>query len=108
MREAIIKVPENSDETALIRLCALLIGKPLSNPLFPNDWEDVVGLALRHDVGPMLLWALAQGAQPPNLPDVLRSDLRAAVRSSMVHLQLLKMAQEQINAAFSAANIPAI
>jgi Uncharacterised nucleotidyltransferase len=81
-----------------------LPGKPLSE----SDWAEVVVLAERHGVAPLLYERLTTGACPSAVPDRVRQSLREAFLMNGAKNALLYKELAQVLRALRQANIPVI
>jgi hypothetical protein len=73
----------------------------------PAQWPQVIQLARYYSLSSMLLWATKQ-SHPQLVTSPLWDSVLADARKSGLNYVSLKNAQQQVNAAFARANIPAV
>lgn len=88
------------------------LGGLVSQQIAPHDvpasaWPDLITLAMRHGMAPMLLWAVKQSA-PELVTEPLWTPVIRARWQSAAHMIRLDAACKQVTAALEAAQIPAL
>ena len=91
-----------------LHLLAALVSQQLQPEVVRDeDWPEITALALRHGLGPMLLWALNEDGFDTD-EDPHWEPLVSAARVAAINYALLKNTLRQVDAALAEAGVPAL
>lgn len=88
-------------------LARLISGQMAPHTIAPDDWPELIRLAERHELGPLLLWTVERD-QFDTANEPQWQELVWARRLASVRFAVATRAVEQTQEAFSAAGIPCI
>lgn len=91
----------------LFQLGALVAGTRSPQDVPQAAWPDIIALALKHDIGPVLLWMVKQSS-PDLVSEPLWTRVISAVRNNAIRYVNLEDACREVTAAFAHAEIPAL
>jgi hypothetical protein len=97
----------DTSEPTLVALASLISHQRSPQSVSEDSWPDIVQLALRHGLGPMLLWTIRQWGIDTKLNSVWAPLIQTA-RQATIHDMLLENTQAQVEAALVKAAIPAL
>lgn len=95
------------DSPALRQLGALVAQHNVPADIPPEYWPELIALAHRHGLAPMLLWVIKQNGKP-DFSEALLDSLAGAVRQVALKYVFLQKSQSEVNAALGDAAIPAL
>ena len=94
-------------KSPLHALAALVSGRLPPQSVSEDQWPEIIPLARRHGLGPMLLWVIQQsGIDSHDHP--LWEPLESAARAATINYALLKNTHRRVTAALAAEGIPAL